>query len=320
MRPEQLMEAVGRIDDPLIGRAEARAETCAPPKRRRFTRRFAAVAVCAALTAALGVSAAFAAGVFGGRDAYFGGDTEPYMDLILSTAVTAANDEMELRLEGAIADGHNCCLLVSFTGLTEETKARFTGQNNLDEQQLFQLYALTAGGERVDFPAWESASYTQDGGLGRKSLSMLDGADMSYLVTGSFTGGTDMSDVETVCFAYEGLTLELKPGDCLTPEYTLHPETAGDSSLTDLRVSSLGFSFTAPEENGAESGMKLWFICADGSLREAGWWASGTPDGEGNVFVHGHWGGDSAVALGLIDPEDYLGVQVNGENYYFDRD
>lgn len=333
MNPEKLVDSVGYIDTDLVERAEKRASGL-PRVHKRVTKRFAACAACLVLTVALGVSAAFAAGVFGGREEYFSGATEQDMELILSASASASNDEIELRLDGAIADGHSCYMLISFIGLTEEIRERFTAQNNLDEQALFELYALDGTGERVEFPIQESGSYTKDGGFGRKAMSMMPDADMSYLVIGTFTGNARMSDVEKVCFSYEGLTLELDVGEYITPEYELYPENPSGSTVTDFYVSRLGYSFTVPLTDESTTGelnpddldfddlkagiTDLRLICQDGSIIKPGYCGSGgSADGDEICFEYGRWAGGSAVSLGLIDPENYLGVQLNGENYYF---
>lgn len=315
MKPETLLDSMQYVDEDLIARAEAR--TGQPGKVRRFPRRFAALAACLALLA--GATAAGAAGVLDPLLSYFSSDQEPYLEEILSAGASVSGEDLELRLEGAIADSRTCCLLVSFLGLTPERQDSLSA-GNLGVQDAFTLYALTPAGERVAFSATESATYT-DGG--RKAVTAFGDAQQTYLLTGTLAAGTTMADVETVCFAYDGLELALEVGKYLCTEYALEPDPAAENPpLWDFRVSRIGFSYTAaPSE---EDYPTLIPIRADGSLYKtfyedygASAGSSRSDDSDEPFSVTGLWCAGSPVALAILNLEDYQGFQVDGVNYYF---
>lgn len=302
----------------------AEAHALAPAGRRHVPRHFAACAACIALILFIGVSAASATGLFDGRLSYFGGETEMYLDEILPAVTSVSNDSIELRIDGAIADEHTCHMVVSFVGLTEEVKDRFAA-GDLDEQKNFQLYAIAKTGERVEFSARESGTYTEKSALGKKAKTMLEDADMTYLLTGFFADGISMNDMEKVCFAYEDLVLEVNVQEHIAPEYELYPENPNEDSVTDFHVSRIGFYFTMPVGSEDDFHFDLKLIHADGTVwegigaaQDVGWRGdSGYSDEDTTAFVSGWWCGGSAVSIGILNLEDYCGVQVNGENYYF---
>lgn len=311
MNAENMVHFMGCIDDALIDRAESRVAGRTAPGGRRGWKRVAAWAACLVLAATLGVSAASSTGFLDRMQAYLGGETEMYLEEILASVASVSNEEMELRIDGAVADEHACHMIISFVGVTGETKKRFSA-GDLEEQEKFELYAISKAGERVDFPNTESGTYTEEGMLHR-AKTMLADADMTYLVSGTFRDG-GMKDMAKVCFAFEDLVLELDVQEHIAPEYELYPEDPETGLVTDLRISRVGFYFTMP--TGED--FKLLLIREDGSLFEMGYRASGGhTDEEAPAYVSGSWSGDSPVSIGLIDPEDYLGIQINGENYYF---
>lgn len=316
MKPETLLDSIQYIDEDLIARAEAR--TGGQNKVRRFPRRFVAVAACLALL--IGTTAAFAAGALDPLLSYFGGESEPYLEEILSAGASVSNETLKLRMEGAIADSRTCHMLVSFLGLTPESKDSLSA-GDLNVQDGFALYALTPEGERVEFSSTQSATYT-DGG--RKAVSAFEDAQQTYLLTGNLAEGTTMADVETVCFAYDGLVLKLDVGKYLCPEYQLKPDPAAKKpEILDFHVSRIGFYYTAAAVS-EEDFLKLIPIRADGSLYKtfyedygvsAG--SSRSDDSHEPFYVTGQWCAGSPVALAILELEDYAGFQVNGVNYYF---
>ncbi len=113
MKAEHWMDAMGQIDMDLVEEAEQRCLTTPVRRPRRKLLRWAA---CLVVVLLLSLSVAFAAGVFDPLSQYFQGRTETDWDRFLSASTTVANDTVELRLEGAVADEHLCHLLVSLCG------------------------------------------------------------------------------------------------------------------------------------------------------------------------------------------------------------
>lgn len=319
MKPEKLIDSVGLIDADLVERAEVHA---APVKHIRLPKWFAACAACLALCI-LCASAAYAAGLFNGLLSYFGGETESNWDEILSSVSSVSNDYMELRIDGAIADEYSCHMVVSFIGLTDEAKERFT-VGSLDEQSRFDFYAVTKSGERVEFSVKESGTYTESSAFGgKKAKTMFEDVDMTYLLTGYLGKVIGMNDIEKVCFTFENLTLELNVQNHISPVMELLPENPTENSVVDFRISRIGFYFTVP--SSADDFLDLKLIKTDGTLwvnedgfGEPGFSAGADNSGSNTVTTWmGYWCGGSNVSVGIIDLEDFCGAQINGENYYF---
>lgn len=121
-------------------------------------------AACLAVALLLSLSVAFAAGVFDPLSQYFQGRTEADWDRFLSASTSVANDAVELRLEGAVADEHLCHLLVSFVGQTQAVKEQLT-KHNSETQSGFQLYATAENGTPVNSTQWTSGVYTEQRGF-----------------------------------------------------------------------------------------------------------------------------------------------------------
>ena len=92
----------------------------------------------------------------------------------------------------------------------------------------------------------------------------------------------------------------------------------GTGSLTGFSASAIGFYFTMAS---SDEPAQVRLIRADGSVEKdtafrASW--SGE-DGQQQTTVTGVWCGDSPVAMGVLDLDQYQGIQVNGEKYLFVR-
>lgn len=322
MKAEKMIDSMGHIDADLIQRAESHA---ASGRSRRRSLHWMATAACltVALIGSFGI--AYATGALDGLLSYFGGNTEPYMEEILSAVATASNDEMELRIDGAIADESNCHLVVSFVGLTDEMKARFQA-GNLEEQAYFGIDAITKAGDVVQFPSWSSDTYTKSSEDSiRTAATRFADADMTYLI--SCTVGEDseftMSDLKTIRFAYDGLTVELDPSAIIDAERQLVAENPETATISNVYLSRLGFRFTMPAEENGVNAYDLCLIKKDGTIweetsKDLGWSATGYhSDEDAEVTWSGYWGGGSHVAVGFINLDDFCGVRINGENFYF---
>lgn len=314
MKPERFLDAMGHLDDDLIEQAEKGAAAGG----RNRPKRLLTWAACIALVLVIGISGAVATGFADSLRFYFSGQSESHLDEILSAVTAVSNEEMELRVDGAIADGHICHMVVSFVGRTDETKARFTA-GSLEEQGSFQPYVITQSGARVEQITWQSGTYTKMNGLTKAAETMLADADMTYLITLFFEDDLTMEDVATVCFSYEGLTLSVDMQNYLAPEYLLTPENPDKSTITDFYLSRLGFYFTMP----AGEEWVLQMIRADGTVETESestfgyTGSSGYSDEDVTARVYGYWCDGSPIAVAIIDLEEYCGVQVNGETYYF---
>lgn len=322
MKAEKMIDFMSYIDADLVQRAELHA---ASTKHRIRPRHWMATAACLAVALVGSFGIAYATGALDGLLSYFGGNTEPYMEEILSVVATASNDEMELRIDGAIADESSCHFIVSFVGLTEERKERFQA-GDLEEQSYFAIDAVTKAGEVVRFPYTGSDTYTKSVEDGpRTAATQFADADMTYLLTCTVGENSEftMSDLETVRFTYEDLTVELDPSGIIEPERQLVAENPETATISDVYLSRLGFRFTMPVQENGVNAYDLYLIREDGTLwkeitEELGWSATGSHStGDTEITWDGYWGGGSHVAVGFINLDDFSGVRINGENFYF---
>ena len=244
MKAEHWMDAMGQIDMDLVAEAEQR---CLTTPVRRPPRKFLRWAACLAVVLLLSLSVAFAAGVFDPLSHYFQGRTEADWDRFLSASTSVANDVVELRLEGAVADEHLCHLLVSFVGQTQAVKEQLT-KHSSETQSGFQLYATAEDGTPVNSTQWTSGVYTEQRGFRRVASTPFAGADLTALVTVTFPEDLSLQEIENVCFTYEGLTLEVDVSQYLLPGYLLVPEHPAEGSETVCYLSPVGFQCTVPGE------------------------------------------------------------------------
>lgn len=262
-------------------------------------------------------------------NSYFEGETEPYMEEILSHVTSVSNEELELRVEGGIADEYLCYMIVSFVGLTDEMEARLL-QGNLEEQDLFEQYVVLPNGERVPHITSGSNTHIVETVTGRrKAVSMIPDAHATYIISYRFDDN-NLSEIEKVGFAFEGLAVEVDVNDYLSPMYRLEAEN-GEGALTDAYVSRISFGFTYHfdepitdediENMNIEYDIRL--IRADGTVltdeemgEDIGYSMSGGyGTGDMEECLDGRWMNGHMPEI--INLEDYCGLQVNGVNYYF---
>lgn len=260
-------------------------------------------------------------------NSYFEGETEPYMEEILSHVTSVSNEELELRVEGLIADEHHCYMIVSFIGRTEEMEKRLL-RGDLEEQYLFQTHAVLLNGEEIEILSSGSNTYVMETIEGRKAVSMIPDAHATYIITYQFEN--KMSEIEKIGFSFEELYVEVDANEYLVPAYRLEAEH-GVGKLTDAYISSIAFGFTyhfdepltEEDVNDMNVDVEFQLIRADGTVltREemgviVGYsMSSGYQAGDTKMYVDGCW--EKGHLPEIIDLEEYCGVQVDGVNYYF---
>ena len=295
MKPDTLLDAMNYIDEDLL----ARAEEIKPAKIRRFPRKLAALAAC--LTLLLGATA-FATGALDPLLAYFDDPSGLYLEGFLAAGDSVANDTVELRLEGAIADSRTAYLVVSFLGP--------------DEIAVRDLVFTAVTREREDLPFSTTTMGTYTTGKSQ-AISHFEDADLTYVAACNLPSDVSMEDIDQVWLTYQDLTLNVSIQDFLCPEYTLEPEGVGLPEVSNLRMSAIGFSYTITAQ---EPFLDILPIFADGTIYENFSEDYGTSAGGDGHSVTGHWCAGSPLALAVLNLEDYCGLQVNGMNYYFVED
>ncbi len=133
-----------------------------------------------------------------------------------------------------------------------------------------------------------------------------------------------MNDIQKVCLGFDDLVLELNVAEHMSPEHDLEPKSGNTSALTEVHMSRVGFSFMLPisDEMDAPEASEIRLIRADKTVLSSeemhGIGVSTDYSIEPNVAettVRGNWG--RIPAIGLIDLDDYCGIQIGGENYYY---
>jgi len=327
MKKEQLSQAINDVDLCFV----EEADSFSVKKRQRIFQKtkWVVAAACAVFVVLAGKPVLnYATGLYDSVMNYFEGETELYMEQILSPVTSVSNEELKLCVEGVIADEHQCYIIVSFTGLTDEMEARLL-RGDLDEQELFEQYVVLANGEHSEWIASGSRTHTTEGIDGkRKAVSMIPGTHATYVITYLFDD-YDLSEIQKVGFAYEGLFVEVNVRDSVTPCYRL--ESSDDrANLTDVYVSSMGYGFTyhfeQPISENNIDRMDVFFevnlIKADGTIMTREEMADigmvencGYSTGDTECDVRGYW--ETGHMPRIINLEEYCGLQVNGVNYYF---
>lgn len=327
MKKEKLSQALNDIDLRYIEEADSFQKE----KKVKVSKtwKWVAVAVCFAFLVLTGKPIVnYATTIYHSVTSYFKGETELYMEEILSRVTSVSNEELELRVEGVIADERYCYMIVSFIGLTEEMENRLL-EGNLEEQDLFEKYVIWKDGAREEHWASGSITYTKEAPFGRKAESVIPDAHMTYVISYQFDDN-NLSETEAIGFAFEGLAVEVDVNDYLAQMYHLEAEN-GEGKITDVFMSSISFGFTshfdtpATDEDVAvdKAEYDIRLIRADGTvltLKEMGEsigysYSGGYSTGDTEEYIGGCW--VEGHMPKILDLEDYCGMQINGVNYYY---
>jgi len=312
MKNDSLAYALGQVDDQYIMEAIPNAGN----KIRKYGLKWGTIVACLTLAVILGASVAIAAGLLDPLFSYFQSEGEIYLEEILAPSDSVSNEKIKLRMEGAIADEDVCYMVVSLIDLTGAERKRL---ENADIHQEFEIYGVLENGERVMGASTTSGTYMQ----GRKAKSLFPDASQTRVIMYE-PKSCDIKDVQKVCFSYGGLVLELEPANYMSPQCNLEPEE-NNEALTNVRISRVGFSFVQPiseEMSDEDLTYDIRLIRADGSvltndeMREIGVHSSVFLAPEmTETKITGNWGRIPAITI--IDLDDYCGLQINGENYYY---
>ena len=313
MKKDSIAYALGQVDEKYIMEAVSKTGM----KMRRRSTKWGIIAASLILTVVLGATAAVSAGLLNPLFSYFQGEDEMYLEDILAPAETVSNEKMQLRMEGAIADENACYMVVSFIDLTGTEKSRL---ESADIHKEFDIYGLLENGERVMGASTSVGTYMQ----GRKTKSLFPDASQTRVIMYK-PKSCGIKDIQKVCFSYDGLVLELEPVNYMSPQYDLAPDENTCGTFTDIRISRVGFSFVQAisEEMSAEDlTYDISLIRTDGTvlsveeMKEIGslYSVSFSPILT-EAKITGNWGRIPAIAI--INLDDYCGVQINGENYYY---
>lgn len=312
MKKDSLAYALGQVDDQYIMEAAPNAGN----KTRKYSLKWGTIAACLTLAVILGASVAVATGMLNPLFSYFHSEDEIYLEEILAPADSVSNEKVQLRMEGAIADEDACYMVVSLIDLTGTERKRL---ERADIHKEFDIFGVLESGDRVMGGITNAGTYMQGG----KAKSFFPDASQTRVIMYE-PRSCGMNDVQKVCFSYDGLILEVKPSNYMSPHYNLAEEN-DSATLTGVRMSRVGFSFVQAisEEMSAEELIyDVSLIRADGTvlstdeMREIGltYSVSTAPHIE-ETRITGTWGNIPSITI--INLDDYCGLQINGENYYY---
>jgi len=315
MNKDSLAYALGHVDTRYILEADPlESETTC----KRTPHKWGMIVACLILSILLVAVVAVASGILDPLASYVQGeDDEVYLKEILGETKTVSGEKVQLRLEGAIADDDTCHMVVSMIGLTGWEQLRL---NKADIYSELEIYGLTEDGERVKGSV-SGSTYMNEG---RSTKSLFQDASQTRIIAYSPCAG--MSNIEAVCVHFEGLTLEVKLEDYITQRHRLMPKTENGEAITDVHISRMGFAFihVIPEGSEHPKGTEAYdvrLIRTDGSvltveeMRAIGRRWSNMFISATETKILGTWGPMPAIAL--IELNDYCGLQIDGENYYY---
>lgn len=307
MKNENLIRAIGALDEDLIERAEMRnADTIdSQNHNRRYVQRPRRLVACiVAALIIIGGTAAFAAtGLLDSFLHYFSGNTDAYIDEILSTITSASNEDLEISIDGAVFDNHQFLVVFTTKAITDRGKRIVNKQQNpLGE---LTVTATLRDGSIVNVDAWGYTYYEQS--------SVLPSQEVSYVVR-AWPVQIEIGLINTLTLDFDGLSLGLNAQQYMDVRLLCSDDV---NSVENAEISPIGFYLEVPpdsiDRNLIEGSYNIYPILADGTIEEDFKGISITcatfPE-SGATYVCGDYG------FKIIDFNKYSGLQINGVNYY----
>ncbi len=306
MKPEKIIEAMNMLDDDLIEQAERNNNI----KKIQFTPALKRLVACAACAMFI-IATSYAAEIVEAFKSYFVSQNEEFPPEVMTDVKTDENEELTIRLDGAVADRHSCHMIVSF--ISKKPRI-FDGY----EQEGFALYAIDKNGERVDFDDRSSGTYMEHSPVA-KAITKIADADATYLVSGTFEI-PKMENMDKLVFEYEGLKLETELDGNILPEYPLYTE---DGEQTGYVITPIGLYINYKTDTPDEYLFnKVFLLDKDGKAVEMGFSGHSSTaklaDGSEHIVAIHTWSAGH-IDVHILDMENYIGVQIKGTNYYFVR-
>lgn len=314
-----LLEAISWADPQYI---EA-ADRPIPQKRPKLQSLAACAAVFLLILAAGGT--AFATGLYEDLLLYFKGNTEPHMEGIIAANTSVSNEEVTLRIDGAIADSHACYMIVSLTGHTAESKKEILQKFESSEGVGLDTYAVTNRGMKLTYLHWGLSMHRNKIGWRKYSMSRFEDTDATYVVSCEIGKHYPMDSIDRLCITYGDLTAELELQNYRTPEYTLvSPEESPE--ISNGFLSAVGMYFEVPVELVSSDKREyplfdIQMIRNDGSIEENlpfGFsCGTGYNAGDKTAPVFGSWKQAGEHSIYILDLSAYQGIRINGIDYFF---
>lgn len=333
MRGFDLLSAMELTDLAYVGQANEKYQISqtklAPGKKARFR----TLTACLALLLITGVTA-FAADMYGQLVHYVKTENQAYMEQMIASSACVSNENYEFRIDAAIADSHACHFLISFTGNTKEMK-QILKSNLYDKQfgvfELLEAKAIKKDGTAVDFWNRSAGATGKRTGWKTYSFSLFEDTDITYFFTCEFNNWNSMKELKEIELTFDGMSLFLDVKDYMVKEYPLYTKME-DAPFNNLTISELGLYFEAPVSMFFDKNTQTYlnhdriqFFLIDryGKILELeeddqilSYGTSYNNEDE-LAYISGSWKFTGEMEIGIIDLDDYCGVQINGYNYYF---
>ena len=306
MKPEKIIEAMNMIDDDLIEQAERKNKV----KNIHFTPAVKRLIACAACAIFI-IATSYAAEIVEAFKSYFVSQNDVFPPEVMTDVVTDENEDLIIRLDGAVADRHSCHMIVSFIS---KKPRLFNGY----EQEGFALYAIDKNGGRVDFDDRSSGTYMEHSPVA-KAITKITDADATYLVSGTFEI-PQMENMDKLVFECEGLRLETEIENNILPEYPLY---TADGAETGYVMTPIGlyvnYKTDTPDEHIFN---KVFLLDKGGKAVEMGFSGHSSTaklaDGSEHIVAIHTWS-KGHIDVHILDMDNYIGVRIGDTDYYFVR-
>lgn len=321
MRGSEFLDKMDLVDPMYI---EAADRSPVQTRRRYLSRPMAACIALVLLIFAAGTTAV-ATGLYDDLLLYFKGNTAPFMEGIIDANTSVSNEEMTLRIDGAIADSHACYMIVSLTGHTAEARKEIQ-KFELWERVGLDTYAISDKGLKLTEFHWGLSVHRIKTGWRKYSMSRFEDTDATYVVSCEIGKDYPMDSIDRLCITYGDLTAELNIQDYRIPEYSLVCAEGETPEISNGFISSVGMYFDVPVEAVSPDNRKyplfeIRMIRTDGSIEEnlPFGFSCGTGYNADDKFapVFGSWKQEGAHNIFILDLSDYQGIQINGVCYRF---
>lgn len=326
MRGSEFLDKMELVDHAYI---EAADQAPVKTRKRPLSRPMAACIALVLLVFAAGTTAV-ATGLYNDLLLYFKGDTELYIDGIIEAGTSVSNEQITLRIDGAVADEYACYMVVSLVGHTKEATKQIVS-HAVSQPVGLEAYALSHSGGKITFWNWGFSGKYQRIGYRNYDASLFEDADATYIVTCEWGSNVSMENVKSICITYDDLTADLDIQNYIVPTHSLICTDDADSILTNGHISSLGLYFDVPMELFPEDyatcapedmpQFEIKMIRTDGSIQEDlpfGFrWGTNYNREDRIAHISGSWKSGGEHQIYIIDLEAYSGIQINGISYYF---
>ena len=325
-----LLEAMSFADLSYVDAAEHTAKY----RKNIGKRRMSVLAACLSVLLIMGVTVG-ATDLYGQLAKYFSGNSEKYMENIIASSEIASNEEWEFRVDGAISDSHTCHIVISLTGKTKQAQQKLKENvTHISKKSFFSEIDMTAvaqDGTLIPFWNQSAQSFGHRTGWRSYQYSFLEDTDLTYLVSCEFDNWSSMKNVKEIRLMFHDLSISLDVNQYMTDEVALYAEEE-TAPLQKLTMSELGLYFEAPvsmfydeskQNPHVSDTMYICLIDRYGEVIEHEKYDNPLSYGTGYnpkadwAFVSGSWKFEKPMEIGIIDLEDYCGIQIDGFHYYY---